>query len=253
VTDLLTGAELVTVEVRLGNDWYRGDLGHKGANANYGDEIGFLAELEITFRDGTHQIIATDESWTARVSDRPAHSLYNGQTVDARLRRPDTEAMLVRKVEFDRSTPIDQHGPLIIRHEELGPVSIRTSPSGKTLLDFGQNLVGWIRLRARGEAGDQIVLRHAEVLENGELGTRPLRAAKATDTFILSGDDDVFEPTFTFHGFRCAEISGFPGEVTPLTLKRSWCTPTWLGPDGSSAPIPVSTGSSPGPGRGFDV
>ncbi len=70
----------------------------------------------------------------------------------------------------------------------------------------------------QGPAGTTITLRHAEVLENDELGTRPLRTAKATDRFILSGGDDVFEPTFTFHGFRYVEVDGWPGELTPDAL-----------------------------------
>jgi alpha-L-rhamnosidase len=86
-----------------------------------------------------------------------------------------------------------------------------TSPDGKTLVDFGQNLVGWLRFTVQGEAGQTITLRHAEVLEDGELGVRRLRSAKATDTFILSGGEDFFKPAKTFHGFRYAEISGWPG------------------------------------------
>ena len=212
------GAELA-VEVLLGAGWYRGDFGFEGANANYGTEIGFLGELTIEYADGSSQLIVTDDGWTARASDTPAQSLYQGQTIDARLRRPDTDALPVRTVELDRSTLIEQVGPLITRHEELKPQKIWSSPSGRTLIDFGQNLVGWIRLRAHGDAGARIVLRHAEVLEDDELGVRPLRAAKATDTFILSGGDDVFEPTLTFHGFRYAEITGFPGGVTADDLE----------------------------------
>ena len=98
-------------------------------------------------------------------------------------------------------------------------MSIWTSPSGRTLVDFGQNLVGWIRLRAHGEPGAVITVRHAEVLEHDELGIRPLRNAKATDRFVLSGRDDVFEPTLTFHGFRYAEVDGFPGELTADDLE----------------------------------
>ena len=95
---------------------------------------------------------------------------------------------------------------------------IWTSPSGKTLVDFGQNLVGFVRVRVTGPAGTEVVLRHAEVLEDDELGTRPLRRAEATDRFILSGGDDVFEPTLTFHGFRYAEVTGWPGELDPAAL-----------------------------------
>lgn len=221
VTDLIAAASggEVRIEVLLGNGWYRGDFGFEGANANYGTEIGFVGELAISYRDGSRQVIATGDSWSARASDTPSHSIYHGQVIDARLRRPDTTRLAVRVVEFDRNTLIDQVAPPITRQEVVKPVAIWTSPVGKTMLDFGQNLVGWIRLRARGEAGETIVLRHAEVLEHDQLGTRPLRAAQATDTFILSGGDDVFEPTLTFHGFRYAEITGFPGQVTADDLE----------------------------------
>ncbi len=87
---------------------------------------------------------------------------------------------------------------------ELAPVEVWTSPSGATLVDFGVNLVGWLRVRASGPAGTVLTFRHAEVLEHDELGVRPLRSAAATDRFTLSGgaEPDVFEPRFTFHGFR---------------------------------------------------
>jgi alpha-L-rhamnosidase len=86
------------------------------------------------------------------------------------------------------------------------------------VVDFGQNLVGWLRVRAYGPEGTVVTLRHAEVLEHGELGTRPLRGAQSTDRFILNGGDEEFEPTFTFHGFRYAEITGWPGELNPENL-----------------------------------
>ena len=92
------------------------------------------------------------------------------------------------RIRLRRLTPYI--GPPVRRQEELRPVEIWTSPAGKTLVDFGQNLVGWVRLTVRGAAGTRITVRHAEVLEHGELGVRPLRTAEATDRFILSGGDD---------------------------------------------------------------
>ena len=86
-------------------------------------------------------------------------------------------------------------------------------PRVARLVDFGQNLVGWVRFTVTGERGTLIRMRHAEVLEDGELGVRPLRGAQATDEFILSGGSDRFEPTFTFHGFRYVEIEGWPGQL----------------------------------------
>ncbi|BCW78340.1 alpha-L-rhamnosidase [Arthrobacter sp. NicSoilC5] len=200
----------VDLEVLLGNGWYRGDLGFENANANYGEEIGFIGELELTYSDGSSQKIVTDDSWGAHASDTPENSLYNGQKIDARLRGAGA-ALEVRCLDFDRSTLISQVGPPVVRQESLRPQRIWTSPAGRVLVDFGQNLVGWLRFRVQGPAGSEITIRHAEVLEHEELGTRPLRGAKATDTFVLSGELDSFEPTLTFHGFRYAEITGWPG------------------------------------------
>ena len=86
------------------------------------------------------------------------------------------------------------------------------------MVDFGQNLVGWVRFTVTGDVGSTITIRYAEVLEDGELGVRPLRTARATDRFVLSGGADTFEPTKTFHGFRYAELDGWPGEITQDSL-----------------------------------
>ncbi|MFC6063499.1 family 78 glycoside hydrolase catalytic domain [Streptomyces ochraceiscleroticus] len=206
------------IHVLLGNGWWRGDLGFEGANANYGEEIGFIGELEITFADGHTQSVPTDTSWSGRTSEVLENSLYNGERIDARLRGTGVP-LEVRETAFDRATLVARTGPQATRQEVLRPQRIWTSPQGRTLVDFGQNLVGWVRLRATGPAGTEIVVRHAEVLEDDELGTRPLRAAKATDTFVLSGGDDEFEPTLTFHGFRYAEVTGYPGRLTEDALE----------------------------------
>lgn len=222
VTDLVRGAERhdepVNLEVLLGNGWWRGDLGFEGANANYGEEIGFVGELEITFAGGHVQTVPTDGSWSARTSEVVENNLYGGERIDARLRGRG-EPLAVRETPFDRSTLVSQVGPQATRHEVLRPQLIWVSPQGRALVDFGQNLVGWVRLRAAGPAGTEIVVRHAEVLEHGELGTRPLRGARATDTFVLSGADDEFEPTLTFHGFRYTEVTGYPGQLTADDLE----------------------------------
>ena len=212
--------------IALGNGWFRGRLGWGGARALYGKELAALAQLEVEFSDGYVQTVVTDESWTAGPSAVLFNDLYDGQAIDAR-RYSDAwlepgfsdEAWTgVHPAELDFSTLTPYIGPPVRRQEELPPIKIWTSPTGKTLVDFGQNLVGWIRASVQGPAGTTITLRHAEVLEKEELGTRPLRTAKATDRFILSGGEDVFEPTFTFHGFRYVEVDGWPGELTSDTL-----------------------------------
>lgn len=205
----------------LGNGWFRGRLGWTGRSGFYGKELGAFAQLEVVFEDGFTQLITTDESWTAGPSAVLANDIYDGETIDARLR--DSTWLEtgfagdgwvgVHPLDFDASILTPYDGPQVTRWNELPPLKISTSPAGKTLVDFGQNLVGWVRVTVSGESGAEILLRHAEVLENDELGTRPLRTALATDRFILSGHADVFEPTFTFHGFRYLEVTGWPGEL----------------------------------------
>ena len=210
----------------LGNGWFRGRLGWGGFRNLYGDELGAFAQLEIEFDDGHRQTVVTDQSWTAGPSAVTANDLYDGQSIDARRYSDDWLRpgfagdgwTQVHVGELDLATLTPYIGPPVRRQEELAPVKVWTSPAGKTLVDFGQNLVGWIRTRVQGPAGTTITLRHAEVLEHEELGVRPLRTAKATDQLILSGGEDVFEPTFTFHGFRYAEIEGWPGGLDPAAL-----------------------------------
>jgi alpha-L-rhamnosidase len=216
----------VVLGLALGNGWFRGRLGWSGRGDFYGDRLGAIAELDLVFADGHQQTIGTDERWTAGPSAVLADDLYDGQTIDARLLStawqqpgfsdPAWTAAEVQPFDTGKLTPYV--GPPVVRHEEIRPVKIWKSPGGATLVDFGQNLVGWLKFTVRGDAGQTITLRHAEVLEHGELGTRPLRTAKATDTFILSGGEDTFEPTFTFHGFRYASVEGWPGELTEDSL-----------------------------------
>jgi alpha-L-rhamnosidase len=225
VKDLLRPTTVLGIS--LGNGWSRGRLGWNGNRAFYGDRLAATAQLEVAYADGHRQLVITDEAWLAGPSATLANDLYDGQTIDARLAdatwlRPGAALPGwggVETLDFDTSRLTPYVGPPVIRHEAIRPVAIWSSPSGRTLVDFGQNLVGWLRFTIQGDAGTEIVIRHGEVLEHGELGVRPLRRAMATDRLILSGGEDHFEPTKTFHGFRYAEITGWPGELTPGSLE----------------------------------
>jgi alpha-L-rhamnosidase len=204
------------LEVLMGNGWWRGDLGFAHARANYGDHLALLAVIELVYSDGHVQHVGTDTDWSAHSSQVASNSLYNGQTIDF-THSPGT--LTVEPVEFDTSVLVPAEGAPVVRHETLRPVRIWRSPSGETMVDFGQNLVGWLRFTVRGERGTEVRIRHAEVLADDELATEPLRAAAATDRAILSGGDDRFEPTLTFHGFRYAELTGWPGLPTADDLE----------------------------------
>jgi alpha-L-rhamnosidase len=209
VTDLV-GAGENRLEFLLGNGWYRGRLGFRGDHGLYGDRLAVLAQLEVTTTDGTVHVLASDTTWTARESTVIADDLYDGQRVD--LRRGPGAPGAVDALEADLGVLVAPDGPPVRVTGVLPALAVTESPSGRTLVDFGQNLVGRVRLRVRGgTSGDEIVLRHAEVLEDGELGVRPLRTAKATDSYVLAGSDEVtLEPELTFHGFRYAEVTGVP-------------------------------------------
>lgn len=216
VTDMLRPES--TLGIALGNGWYRGRLGWGAGAAPYGEEIAAFGELRIRFADGHEQVVCTDDSWRSHSSAVTANDLYDGQTIDAR-RQDDAWS----SVDFDESSWSGTHvvetdldvlepyiGPPVRRQRELLPLSVWTSPAGATLVDFGENVVGWVRVTVTGAEGTVLTVRHAEVLERDELGIRPLRTAKATDRYVLSGQDDVLEPTLTLHGFRYVEVDGWP-------------------------------------------
>jgi alpha-L-rhamnosidase len=207
----------------LGDGWFRGRLGPHGGRRNiYGDRLALLAQLEVEYEDGTAEIVVTDGSWRAATGPLLGSDLYDGETYDARLERDgwaepgfdDADWTPVRILDRDLSTLVAPSGPPVRRTQVVRPVAVTLSPSGKPIVDFGQNLVGRLRIRVSGRAGDTIRLRHAEILEHGELCVRPLRQAAATDRYTLRGDgEEVWEPCFTFHGFRYAELDGWPGPL----------------------------------------
>ncbi|MGD8193256.1 family 78 glycoside hydrolase catalytic domain [Herbiconiux sp. P18] len=220
VTELI--AQTGTIALAVGNGWYRGRLGWIETR-RYGTEIAALAELRVTFSDGHTQVIATDETWKVGPSEITSNDFYDGQSIDARRidegwKHPgfdDHGWSGVHVVDYDGELTPDPAEP-VRRVDELAPVDVWRSASGRLLIDFGQNIVGFLRVTVRGERGAVITARHAEVLDDGELALRPLRTAVSVDRFTLSGGDDTFEPTFTFHGFRYAELDGWPGDTEAI-------------------------------------
>ncbi|HNP74696.1 MAG TPA: family 78 glycoside hydrolase catalytic domain, partial [Kouleothrix sp.] len=231
VTDMLRAGRNA-LGATLGEGWYRGRLTWESRRSLYGSRLALLAQLEIRYADGTAERVVSDESWRATRGPIRASSIYDGETYDARLEQPgwsqpdfdDRGWPGVRLLDRDLATLVAPAGPPVRRIEALAPVAIFSSPTGRTLLDFGQNLVGRLRISASGPAGQTITLRHAEVLEHGELGTRPLRSAEATDRYTLRGEGvETWEPRFTFHGFRYAEIDGWPGELRAEDVRALVC------------------------------
>ncbi|PPK98851.1 alpha-L-rhamnosidase [Kineococcus xinjiangensis] len=221
VTDLVRpGAN--AIGVWLGDGWWRGRIGFEGGVHDvYGTDLAALVQLEVVTADGTRHTIAGDGGWQAGPGPLLFSGLYDGERFDARLYDPawSLPGFAAAGWEPARTAPLDAGvlgaptGPPVRCTEELRPVAVQDKGNGRHLLDFGQNHSGRLRLRVDGPAGTEITLRHAEVLQDGELCARPLREAAATDVLVLPGGPVEWEPRFTIHGYRYAEVSGWPGDL----------------------------------------
>jgi alpha-L-rhamnosidase len=219
---LTVGANVISAE--LADGWWRGELGWDSRRNRYGESLGLLAQLEVWFVDGTRATFATadDGRWRTSLGPVVASGLYAGESVDARRDTlgwdlPDFDdsawAAAVAAVP-DVGQLVVPIAPPIRRTEELPVVEVIRTPAGHTVLDVGQNVVGRMRFVVSGEAGTEITLRHAEVLENGEPAFAPLRTAAAVDRYVLrGGGPESWEPEYTFHGFRYVQVDGWPGEI----------------------------------------
>ncbi|KAH8594698.1 putative rhamnosidase [Bisporella sp. PMI_857] len=223
---LSTGDQLLNVE--LGEGWFCTRLGFGGGKrCIYGDRPAILAQLEIAFVDGEILTVGSDETWKTSTGPIISSEIYDGEIYDASLVKKGWDSVSfddktwnsVEVVDFPASKILSPKGPPVRRIETLKIKDVIRSPTGKTILDFGQNLVGYLQVRVTGTSGTEIEFQHVEVLSHqGECATRPLRDCKAKDTLRLSGESIVWEPKFTFHGFRYVQIVGWP-EGEPLDIK----------------------------------
>jgi alpha-L-rhamnosidase len=214
----------------VADGWWSGYVGFDGRRPaqHYGDHTGFLAQLVLDFADGSRQVVTTDEQWTEGPGAVVSADLLMGQHVDARREVPGWDTRAVPGEGFRPVAVLDaEPGPLMAEPDEpvrvtqhVAAAGVRSPEPGRFIVDFGQNLTGRVRLTVRqAEPGQRIVLRHAEMLADGELYVDNLRRAQATDVYVARGEQtEVFEPQFTLHGFRYAEISDYPGELTAVDV-----------------------------------
>jgi alpha-L-rhamnosidase len=227
VTDMLINGNNAIGAV-LGDGWYRGTLAWGNNWAIYGKKLGLFLQLKISFTDGSETVVVSDETW--KVSNDGAirmNDLYNGETYDATKKLTgwdmsgydDKKWQNVKTGNYNNNL-IASEGSPIRKIQEIKPVKIFRTPKGKLIVDMGQNMVGWLRLKVAGTRGTVVTLRHAEVMDKfGEFYTTNLRAAKCQLTYTLAGTgEEIYEPRFTFMGFRFVEVTGFPGELTTDNL-----------------------------------
>ncbi len=212
----------------LGDGWYRGQLGFEGRRNVYGRRIGLRLQLEILYQDGRIEHVSSDSLWKTVTGPIQASDIYGGETYDARLERPGWAAAPYDDSRWGPVVPLDPpaarlvapEAPPVRRVGELKPIAIRRAPSGETILDLGQNFTGWARLKVRGPAGTVVTMRFAEVLDrDGNLYVANLRRASQTDRYTLKGGgEEIYEPHFTFHGFRYVGVTGLPARADSSTI-----------------------------------
>jgi len=209
----------------LGSGWYRGYIGFEGQHNVYGSELSLLFQLVIRYKNGRVDIVNSDGSWKTATGEVRHSEIYNGETVDHRKEikgwsLPDFDDAgweSAQTIEISKDNLVATVNEPVTKHETFPAAKLLTTPRGEKVIDFGQNLTGWVIAKLKGRAGDSIRLSHAEVLDKeGNFYTDNLRSAKAQDVFILKGDgEESFEPRFTFHGFRYIRVEGVQGPVNP--------------------------------------
>ena len=226
VTDLLKEGPNAIGAI-LGDGWFRGNISCIGQN-KYGNKLRLKAQLHIDYQNGQSEILATDPSWKASYGPILESDMQAGEVYDARLEMPGWS-----QAGFDQSSwspivtgaslkPLLQAYPGVpVRAvKELPAVKVSEPTPGTYVFDLGQNFSGWARLKVNGQAGDEVTMIFAEMLkDDGSAYTINLRSARAVDTYVLKGGgEEVWEPRFTFHGFRYVQVTGLKEKPTADTI-----------------------------------
>jgi alpha-L-rhamnosidase len=221
VTDYLQSG-VNAIGAVVGTGWYRGNLAWAGKFNTYGSRSALSLQLVLQTADGREVRIVTDGTW--KISGGPIlySEFYHGETYDARLEQPDWSLPDFQENGWQSATVVAQDTAILIaqenqpvrRQEILAVKQLIVTPKGEKVLDFGQNLTGWVRFRVQGQAGERVLLKHAEILDkDGNFYTENMRSAKNLIDYTLRGQGaEVFEPHFTFQGFRYVEVAEWPAD-----------------------------------------
>ncbi len=228
VTDLIKDGTNVIGAV-VGDGWYASGLGWKLQRFLFGPPPRrLLLQLELTNTNGKTQVISSGRNWRTSTGPILEQEIYGGETYDARKEfpfdRPTSHDASWKPVEIAAAPEVllvAQRDEPIRVTDTLPPKAVTSPTPGVIVFDFGQNIAGWARLKVKGPPGTTVHLRFAEILKpDGNIYRDNLRAAKATDTYILSGKgDEIFEPHFTYHGFRYVELTGYPGKPSEDSIE----------------------------------
>ncbi len=224
VTNLLVEGKNALSAI-VGAGWYAGRAGWNLNACNYGEIPQLLAQLEVTYKDGSVDIITTDETWKWSDGAILYADIFDGEDYDARLEMKgwnepnfdDSQWKNVATQKVEKLPLIEPMRSQPVRVKDvLHAISVREVSTGKYIFDFGQNMIGWARINIPTVEGQKVTIRFAEMLnQDGTMYTENYRTARSIDTYIPAGSSAEWEPRMTFHGFRYVEISGLPKNIKP--------------------------------------
>ncbi|MBR5140756.1 MAG: family 78 glycoside hydrolase catalytic domain, partial [Clostridia bacterium] len=219
LTDIIRNEN--TVELECSKGWALGNLGFLTAGEKVRpnpttENVAVIFKLEIEYTDGRRDILVSDESWEVYTSHIISSELYNGETVD--MTAPIERACYAVVDKSEKPTLIPQVGEDIIEGERIAASELIITPKGERVIDFGQNIAGYVEIRYKGKAGDRIRITHAEVFDfDGNFYTDNMRDAKNENIYISDGNENIFKPSFCFQGFRYIRLDEYPLEDVDLS------------------------------------
>ena len=211
ITDMLKGEN--TLSIALGKGWYRGRISTNDKEINQTDGA-VIAELVITYSDGSSDSVITDNSWTVSTSRILSSDIYDGEIYDATTQIKVLGNAVINKT-ISKSTLIEQEGEIVKEQEKIKPVKMFTTPKGERVIDFGQNISGYVSIDITAKEGDKIVISHAEVLDSdGNFYNENYRSAKAKLEYTCRDGHQVYKPHFTFYGFQYIRLDEYLSNIS---------------------------------------
>ena len=227
INDYETGMQIITfdvseqlkpsskLDIQVAKGWYMSNFGLDGGY-NYGDRMEAIAELHVTYEDGTTEVVGTDSTWQVAASDVTESGIYYGEDLDRTAGiTPKGNAV---EVTGERKL-LDRYSIPVVVKEVIPAKEIIKTPAGETVIDFGQNHCGVMEFDADFEAGTVITINCGEVLQQGNFYNENYREARSSFVYTSDGRKETVHPRFTFFGYRYIKISGWPENVS-LTLDK---------------------------------
>lgn len=210
VTDMLKTEN--SLEVTVGQGWRAIANKRDGSDFLGYRDTALIAELTLVYADGRTESIVTDSSWTARESKLRYTNIYDGDIYDATFKAGSARHCIC--VDLEKDMLIPQEGEKIVEHERMPALQVIKTPAGETVIDFGQNMTGYVEFSIKGTPGAQATISHGETLDrDGNFYNANYRSADAQIKFVCDGEEHTYKSALTFFGFRYIRLENWPDEV----------------------------------------